>query len=309
MAFSWDDVLPTVAAKGGGAAIDAILGAFGGGGSSDAAAAAQAFSWQKQEEFAKNGISWRVADAKNAGIHPLYALGASIPSFSPSTYVGGESDSGAHWSGVGQDISRAILAASREEDRLDNKLQSLGVERAELENELLRSKIAREKGQIGPPMPPLEPGPSRSLMASPDSGEVLLERGPMKSTESEPGHPWQEPGSINDVGFARTPTGLTPVPSSDVKNRIEDQIIPELMWSFRNNLLPSIGQGVKPPSSWLPDGAVDWKWSLFKQEWQPVWSPEGVTRSVPPRRQIPVRPFRRPSQRPYSPSAPDYFPY
>lgn len=36
-----------------------------------------------QREFAQKGIRWRVSDAKKAGIHPLYALGASTPSFSP----------------------------------------------------------------------------------------------------------------------------------------------------------------------------------------------------------------------------------
>lgn len=36
-----------------------------------------------QREFAQNGIQWKVEDAKKAGIHPLYALGASTasPSF------------------------------------------------------------------------------------------------------------------------------------------------------------------------------------------------------------------------------------
>lgn len=38
----------------------------------------------KQEEFAKHGIQWRVEDAKRAGLHPLYALGGSGASFSPS---------------------------------------------------------------------------------------------------------------------------------------------------------------------------------------------------------------------------------
>lgn len=33
-----------------------------------------------QREFAKHGISWRVADAKRAGLHPLAALGANIAS-------------------------------------------------------------------------------------------------------------------------------------------------------------------------------------------------------------------------------------
>jgi len=38
----------------------------------------------RQEEFAKHGIQWRVEDAKRAGLHPLYALGGSGASFSPS---------------------------------------------------------------------------------------------------------------------------------------------------------------------------------------------------------------------------------
>lgn len=29
-----------------------------------------------QKQFAQTGIQWKVADAKKAGIHPVYALGA-----------------------------------------------------------------------------------------------------------------------------------------------------------------------------------------------------------------------------------------
>lgn len=36
-----------------------------------------------QEKFAKEGIQWKVADAIKAGIHPLYALGASTNAFQP----------------------------------------------------------------------------------------------------------------------------------------------------------------------------------------------------------------------------------
>lgn len=36
-----------------------------------------------QKQFAKNGIQWRVEDAKKAGIHPLAALGASTSNYSP----------------------------------------------------------------------------------------------------------------------------------------------------------------------------------------------------------------------------------
>lgn len=58
-----------------------------------------------QKEFAQSGIQWKVEDAKKAGIHPLFALGANTHSFSPvsvgSNYQGAFSDMGA-------DISRAI---------------------------------------------------------------------------------------------------------------------------------------------------------------------------------------------------------
>lgn len=45
-----------------------------------------------QKEFAKNQIQWAVADAKKAGIHPLFALGSSINA-SPS-FVSGQSPAG-----------------------------------------------------------------------------------------------------------------------------------------------------------------------------------------------------------------------
>lgn len=41
-----------------------------------------------QYEFARNGLSWRVADAKAAGLHPLAALGSQINSASPSGIPG-----------------------------------------------------------------------------------------------------------------------------------------------------------------------------------------------------------------------------
>jgi hypothetical protein len=40
---------------------------------------------EMQKDFAQHGISWRVKDAKEAGLHPLAALGAQTTSFSPSS--------------------------------------------------------------------------------------------------------------------------------------------------------------------------------------------------------------------------------
>lgn len=58
-----------------------------------------------QKRFAKRAIRWRVADAKAAGLHPLYALGAQVPSYSPVSNTLGESLSAA-----GQNIGSAIAA-------------------------------------------------------------------------------------------------------------------------------------------------------------------------------------------------------
>lgn len=61
-----------------------------------------------QEKFASEGIQRRVADAKAAGVHPLFALGASTPSFSPSAQPIFES----------QDVSRALMQFTPEERQM-----------------------------------------------------------------------------------------------------------------------------------------------------------------------------------------------
>lgn len=106
-----------------------------------------------QREFAQNGIQWKVNDAKAAGVHPLFALGASTTSF--SNVAGG--DGGAEYlSKMGQDIGRAVNATTTEENRdkaftvASNKI---ALERGALENELLKSQITRVRQQTNPAMP------------------------------------------------------------------------------------------------------------------------------------------------------------
>lgn len=109
-----------------------------------------------QREFAQSGIQWKVEDAKKAGVHPLYALGAQTTSYSPVS-VGATADTSLA-SGVasaGQDLSRAIAATSSKPTRVEAAAAALNLERAGLENELLRAQIAKTRGQIGPPMPTL----------------------------------------------------------------------------------------------------------------------------------------------------------
>lgn len=104
-----------------------------------------------QKDFAQQGVRWRVADAKAAGIHPLAAIGMNAPSASPSYTVG---DAGGYIADMGQDISRAVRATESGGERVKNaELYKLQLENMQLQNEGLRLENQRKSGQIGPPMP------------------------------------------------------------------------------------------------------------------------------------------------------------
>lgn len=108
-----------------------------------------------QREFAQNQIQWKVADAKKAGIHPLYALGAPTMSYSPTSVGGAEA-----MPDMGQDISRALGAGMPKEGQItafDAAVQDLTLKKFGLENELLASQIARNKAELfsKPSVPPV----------------------------------------------------------------------------------------------------------------------------------------------------------
>lgn len=112
---------------------------------------------QMQYEFAQNGIRWKVDDAKAAGIHPLYALGASTQSYSPvSVGTAADSSFGSGLASAGQDISRAINAtrtSSERSEAVTKTVQDLELTNMGLKNELLATQIAKLKAAPNPPMP------------------------------------------------------------------------------------------------------------------------------------------------------------
>ncbi|UDN67860.1 DNA pilot protein [robinz microvirus RP_153] len=71
-------------------------------------------SEEKQEEFAKHGIQWKVADARAAGLHPLFALGASTPGFSPTI---ASDPIGPAIASAGQNVARAAMASAPDSER------------------------------------------------------------------------------------------------------------------------------------------------------------------------------------------------
>lgn len=115
-----------------------------------------------QREFAQNSIQWRVQDAAKAGVHPLYALGASTTSFSPVTVgVSGANPLADSMSSMGQNLGRAAAAYASPKDRLGAAAQvaqgqelqfnKLRLENMELQNAALRSKVANMNQPGTPP--------------------------------------------------------------------------------------------------------------------------------------------------------------
>lgn len=229
-----------------------------------------------QREFAQSGIQWKVADAKAAGIHPIYALGGSTASFTPvSSNFTADTSVGNAFAAAGQDLGRAIdktRTADQKVDAFTATSQKLQLENMALQNDVLRSEIAsktaRLRQEASPPFPSavdryLIPGQANSGL------NPTIKEGPLERVTPSASAPWQEPGAITDQGFVRTPTGLAPVPSKDAKERIEDNIIQEVMWAIRNNLLPMIAPTRGAPSA--PAGPdKEWRFNPFQFEYQAV---------------------------------------
>lgn len=204
-----------------------------------------------QKEFAQSGIQWKVADAKAAGVHPLYALGANTTSFSPVS-IGSPSSSplGQGIAAAGQDLSRAMAATSNSTTRL---VSGLTVERSMLENELLRTQIAKAKQQIGPPVPDANPSALDALFrgqgdaAKGLSMADLIKFKPHEVTPTAPGQGYAEPGPMPELGYTRSPTGYMPTPSKDYKDRAEDFGPLGWQWWIKHQVLPNIGLNHNPP--------------------------------------------------------------
>lgn len=90
-----------------------------------------------QREFAQNGIQWRVEDAKKAGLHPLYAIGASGASYTPvsqdSSAMGNAvADAGAY-------LGKAIDGSVDKETRRQLEQENLEYARQQRELAMMKS--------------------------------------------------------------------------------------------------------------------------------------------------------------------------
>lgn len=243
--------------------LGAILGALGSGISAimgsnaakDAQKAQMAMAERNiaaQKEYAQNTIQWKTQDAMKAGIHPIYALGAPTTSFSPVS-IGDSLSPGIR--AAGQDISRAAHSLASGLDReVQSTAAALQLERGGLENELLRTQIARLR--LGPTNPPAPNPDQPNLFGIPGQGNANQAVKVDEKTERSgwnPADPSTESHAISDIGWARSSDNTWALlPSKDAKQRLEDMEWYERQHFIRNVLQPfmsSIGDpnGFKGP--------------------------------------------------------------
>ena len=246
-----------------GALIPAAASLIGGfmGQKSQEKQAAQNIALQK--EFAQSGIQWKVEDAKKAGIHPLYALGANTTSFAPVS-IGSPLAEGINQ--AGQHIGRAVNATATPTQRSVAYMQ---LERMGLENELIRAQIASERARTNQAgMPPAVPSATQKYLidgqgAAPlpdgiDGGQIKVS--PYKLEQSAPGGVY-DPGTIPGVHFERLPNrGLSPVYSKEIKERLEDDTIGMLFWNWRNRVAPFLTGGDAPAHLGPTWPGMTWYW-------------------------------------------------
>lgn len=248
-----------------GAAAGAIGGLMGGGTSS---AQKQANWWNFEElpriqkDLAYNGIFHRVQDAKQSGIHPLFALGFQ-PSNSPSHVIG--EPSGKDQGGIdGQNIGRAVNAFLTQDERaMQKRVAELQLEGAELDNQFKRSQIATmTQGQANPALP-------RGSAPIAGQGDSYIDNPAEQTMGMKNGRAHGEGGAITDVGYSRTSnTRLDLVMSDQMKQRSEDDIFQQMKWHGRHSvpLLKdwnhNFGKFRPPyPDVPVPQGYKKWVWA------------------------------------------------
>lgn len=232
-----------------------------------------------QREFATTGITWRGRDVMRAygetGIHPLALLGVQGPSYTPVNYVGSQDNSmGDAIARGGQDVSRAIAAASDRESRnaLATRFDNMTIERMGLENEIMKVRLASEKmrlmsPQIGPAAPSTFPvvdgqGIQNTELRSP----LRFVKDDAMSYPVTPATPAHGPRAVPEVEWSVNSDGsYSPLMSQAYKQRTEDQMLPGLKHFFSNTIVPMFDPSsrrapfpARPGYHWYIDYKGDW---------------------------------------------------
>ena len=227
-----------------------------------------------QKEFAQSGIQWKVEDAKKAGIHPLYALGASTATYAPQS-VGVSTGDTSGLQSAGQGFGRAVQAAQSLADQNKAVTQAFSaaqLEGVQLDNDIKRaelaSRLARNVAQTS--MPKVAPtdlwgGVSGDAIKLTDP-EIKVQT---RRDVADKDNPAYIPGSGPSVGFVRNSTGgWSPIIPPELAESYESDIIGKWDWMLRNRLGPVWSDSYKPPA--IPHNPMTEKieWNANLQQWE-----------------------------------------
>lgn len=290
-----------------GGAIGGALGLIGAGQSQASAERLNQLNYEHQKEFAQNGIRWKVADAKAAGLHPLAALGASTASYSPSAVIGDSPDY-SFLKDMGQGIDRAMDAKATQRERAEREQKENALFNEELKGKQLQNQetetriqsmkwdmameLARNAAQSArtqqqvPAMPSLAPDgslmPGQSNATSP--GDIIKTK-PAEIVMNDPATPAAEAGSNPEIRYFRTSDGGYSIARSEAyADSTDDDLAGQLSWELRNRLPATAwdSSSAAPPASYLPDrGRGGWAWSYnpLRQAYYPYRKGDWISRT------------------------------
>lgn len=108
----------------GGSLIGGLMGQEGAREQAEVAERNNARNIEMQKEFAKNGLTWKIEDAKKHGISPLAAIGSqSANSFQPTstTAINTKEHMGSAIANSGQDLGKAFVQSQHRQDLLNQQ--------------------------------------------------------------------------------------------------------------------------------------------------------------------------------------------
>lgn len=260
--------------------IGGILGMIGAGNANSSAEKIAAQNIALQREFATHGIRWKVEDARQAGVHPLYALGASTTSFSPVS-VGYQNELAPladMAKSMGQDLSRASQAGTT---TLERTAAQLKIENMQLQNDILRTEVASKvarlgNGQVPPAMP--QAIQNQLIPGQPSTDIVKVE--PQEVTAVRPGQSQAMPAPVPGIQYVETAPGRfsQTIPQA-LGESYEADWMGSALWGLNNQILPRIGKNLQPPP-WSAGPGKVWAYDTWLGEWEAV-NPRSVeTRSL-----------------------------
>lgn len=107
-------------------------------------------NYAMQKEFAQHGIRWKMADAEAAGIHPMYAMGATGASAQASFRAPDTSAVGKGLAKAGSSIANAMQVSTTQ--KLQNDLLRSQIDGVNIDNAEGRIRLTKITGR-GPGIP------------------------------------------------------------------------------------------------------------------------------------------------------------